>query len=205
MVTRRGLLGAMAVVPALALPTLPAMASTGGLTAALAAWKRADREAARFREAVFEPAHAAWRARINAIPHVGSEFTDITGLKYPVSTREEWAVRMARKELASKKTWHPDDHDYRDYCQKIADGADWRASEEKRITATCGINPLWERMEALDEATAEALDSAFNTPSASLHELHEKMEMIADRDGFDVGDWTQAIMADVRRLAGKGC
>lgn len=196
--TRRGILGAMAVVPALGLVAMPAAATSGAIVSHDPQWPKLVAD--------FRTKYAAWFATIDLDEDASGAFHDACA-SLPAKPVEPGAPSKGR--VLDKTV-----RELRDECDTPEHQAAWAVYKQDLAAWQIQHDTLRDQIvgpaKAAYERAFEIRSDALNTLMAyrvtNLGDLGEKIEIIrADYDGCDIPrEYVADILADVRHLAAEG-
>lgn len=197
---RRSLLAAALTAPVVIAAPAVAAAPIGdsGLARCIAAYRAISKAAADYDDQVYDPAHKAWTAATDAVPHYTT-----------VSTWEAWDGRQMHlssncrttlTELAAqrRKGWFAND-DYGRCMAELADAVDRREAEIARIRSDARIDEIVAKCDENGDRKFEALGVVIECPVRTTADLIAKIEFLeAENEG--VID-NAMLLADLRRIA----
>ena len=212
--SRRSLLQGSTGIAALAATVGVAPAAQGsgtprGLSAPMqalvTAYQAAERRADHYSATVAEPARAAYRKAIAAIPHVEtSAYSSTEGRLAKLSTESEQSVTSARALLRLNLSAPESPGTYLAAARELIQGADWRNAECDRLLSAHAIKAVNAREDELGEAAWTRRWEVIEHPSSCLADLSAKLTAINRTDAWNCEDAQAAIVADVERLATGG-
>jgi hypothetical protein len=167
----------------------------------LASYRAAYADMTAYEVSTYLPAKTLLDEALAAVPPVVIPYKDDAGFDHELRSDDRRSVSHARRVTGDADEWEHEPAGRRDPCRELMDGIEHRDARLAQIQANSDIEPMFQRMTDLEDETERTIDAAIATPICSVSELHEKMELIAERGGFDVTAWTDALMSDIRRLA----
>ncbi len=204
--TRRAMMGALAIAPLAVSASASAApqshrAAAGAIAAAIAHYHQAEAALQTFDRDVHTPAVEGYLRARDAIPHVRIK-------KPTLGTQEDWwstddsgDIRIAREEIRRRGTTDPFDVAIVAGCRELISAADVREAENQRLYAAYAVEEHGLRLDALAEASCEALDALEAARPATIAEFAEKLAVLHSAQRLDLEDAQAAIVADARRLA----
>jgi hypothetical protein len=174
-----------------------------GLAHAIEAVATAEQASARYQETVYEPVRRRYLAAREAVPHTVLAPTPGSGVSpsfWATDSREGMAVAKAITNTYPRTSTRPDVVQARRLL-----AADHRRS--RRIQAkskTTGFAECFDETNRLCEAVVDAENAVSAYPAASLADIEAKMAFIVKRDMEPNGGMMEHMLADARRLLGKG-
>jgi hypothetical protein len=151
---------------------------------------------------VYNPAKTLLDQALAAVPAVVIPYKDGAGFDHELRSDDERSVSLARRVTGDADEWENEPAGRREPCRELIDGIEQRNDRIAQIRAETDIDRVFDRLTALEDETERTLDAAIVTPTHSISQILEKMELIAERESFDIAEWTNVLMSDVRRLAG---
>lgn len=218
--TRRQLLSA-APLTAVAL-AIPATAAATSIPADRTQWEAALatlRQAKAHDDAYVPGWWELWnkcKAACDRVPHFAVRPAPYSGRHEPVTTADDWLVRMARYEVQQKaegKVWHdpkvPGVVEHFEWQRDLAQAADERDAAIQRLRASFNMDDADEKAEQLGEAVAEAQRVLMATPAPDLAALRWKLDYaLADDSTESTPAWSMdfiaQMLADIARLLPEG-
>jgi hypothetical protein len=203
-VSRRSILAGIPFVAAFAAGTAPAMAHTSPdpAFARLVEICRHARDCAdAFNRDVFSPAHDAWQAAIDTVPHYITQRSFETvgiGARH-MSTARDFDVRVANDYL--RKPYLSAGDDFADCVAELAEAVEKRNERLWSLKRQYRITELEAEHDRLWSAWAEAVDAVEKHPVHSVGDLLTKIELAADDDERITS--TTGLIADLRRILGR--
>ncbi|AHE55519.1 hypothetical protein [Sphingomonas sanxanigenens] len=212
--TRRAVLGAIALAPAAALPAAATTARASGWAKILAAYRKAEADRKSFERDIYKPALRAYDRDVAAIPHHTMAY-DAMGGRCILSTRDAADVKFARSfsaplddgrspDSASVRKGLRLNESWRDDMLTFVAQADLRDAKRHAFHERHGLDAIDAQSGVLCDTECEALEAAILHPVTTIAELNEKMAIINETEGFELGFTAQAITADIARLAAAG-
>ncbi|AHE52816.1 hypothetical protein NX02_05385 [Sphingomonas sanxanigenens DSM 19645 = NX02] len=209
--TRRAVLGAIALAPVAAIPAATATVPSSRWTELLATYRKAEATRKAFDRDVYMPAFNAYQREADALPHHTMTYDAMGGRRMlttqnpgdvqfarsfagPRSDGQSPDTRSVRRGLQLNDTWHTD-------MLAFVAAADQREAERQSLHDRHGIDKLDERGSDLTDAECEALEAAIMHPVNTITELNEKIGIINETEGFELGFTAKAVTADIARLA----
>lgn len=216
--SRRALLKAAPLATAaLAIPAFAAATTIptdrSAWNSALAAYHRVRAEDAAF-SARYMPIWDRCKASCDRVPHVALRPDPYSGRKDPVTTADEWLVRMARYEVKRLDSGKmridanvPGVQEHYDLKRELARAADERDAARQRIRDRFGMDDMDDQSDRLGDRLARAEEALMDTPAPDLAALRFKLDHLLepDSDG-STACWSRAYVAqtvaDYQRLLG---
>jgi len=213
--TRRGILGAMAALPALAGSGVAAAAapiSQSGvspeLTQAIAYYRRASAFSDDYHRSVHGPACESWRAAVARIPHAEtkSSFENVKGDRITLTTADEASVACSRSmlDIAAEGGLTGVDADYITTLREQVAAADSRDAERDRLRSLYRVDATGRRGDRIGGIALSAISKAVAIPARNAADLAVKIAFIAEVEWWDDRETQDAISDDARRLAKEG-
>lgn len=215
--SRRAALTGIALAGAVIAPAaIAGLPSATGLSRA--AWDRAfavmqrAKAASDAEDARHEPIWQAYRAAVDAVPHISLGRDPYTGSREPLTTDNHWAVRDARRmvqEMAEGRRKHdpyPDLMAHEKLQRELAAAADARDAEIERIDKRLGYSQADDKRQAACDAWLDAEAVLFDMPAPDGPALLWKLEAtwLGDEEAGYCKDRVSGILADARRLLSQG-
>ena len=200
-VTRRSVMGAIALAPMAGVAIAPAAGATD-FDRVLAAYRKAREECLRYESDVLNPAIRRYDALATAIPHTTVEWTGWMGTE-TWSTADPKRVRDAHYYLRpSPLPFDPAGAPYKEACETLV-AADGR--RKRRLDAAKRVSGA-EAAEAAHTDLEKAEDAASKIvalhPVDTAADLVRKVAVVAASAWWDVDEVRDSLAADAKRLGG---
>ncbi len=201
---RRSVLQAGAVaalMPAVPVMALSALPSSAGIDDAIARFREAEASSNAWHAAVFDPAHAAYEAAWEALPHYTTKasFVSRDGSVIHMSTTCDTAKAVV--DSFRERGWKFADDDYGRCSAEIAEAFDHRTVRRDELLAE---HRIWELNAESDRQTdmkVAALYAVEIYPVQSLVDMIKKIELL---NSEELNEYLHQdiVLADVKRIAG---
>ena len=205
---RRGLLGAMALAPAMAMPlaAAPAQAIHPDLQAAIARHHAVKAEMEAFSNDVYEPTRSAWRAAVDAVPYreCTRTFLNYAAERRTYTTADETQILAARRFVRGLKRCDDSLLEFRDASVELIELVDQREAELTALRSRFGIDDLFQQVTALEQATDDAFDEIVDFPASCIPDLMAKIAALEGAGWFIGEPAGRCIANDVKRIAKGG-
>ena len=160
--------------------------------------------ARKYHDEVFWPAHEAWQAECEKIPHVTLEPDPYSGKTHPLSTAnfadvldaKGWVLAGTRVDPIPSLVAHAK------LMHRLYDASQQREHAKRRLSALLRVDEYFHRHEDMESAASELFNELIESPAPDQAALAWKLERLwGDEPGAGYcEEWTQAIVADSRRL-----
>ena len=207
--SRRNVMRALAIVPAVIAAPAVASAAIGRTTGispamakAIAGYHNAVATQNEWETQVYLPTWKACEAAVAAIPHLTTQqgFETNAGFRTTHLSTDK-AADVAVANIFSKipvNQRYDDDQDRA--CAELLEKLEWRKAEEARIHKAHNMDALDEEQDRLEQLSYRAMSAVEDFPVATLADLNAKVQFIGETEGRIEPD---ALLADLRRIAGE--
>lgn len=200
--TRRAILGGAILAIGGAAIAAPAKQETGvspKLLRLIDAANETDRRSAEYHAAVYEPVRAKWLSAVKALPVTTADYANISGGRTVLSNRDRFAAESADRLAAIFDR----NSEAGRAARTVKAATAWRDRAAARLREHYGIDAIVRRANELGDEAVTALDAVASFPSQTIAELARKIDCMEPRGWLDDEDARVAIIADIRRLAGR--
>lgn len=200
-ITRRSVMGAMALAPMAGVAIAPAAAATD-FDRVLTAYHKAKAECLRYEADVLNPVSARCEAIVGAIPHATVEWTGWMGT-------ETWSTAN-RKHLAEARYYLqpsalPFDASaapYKAACEKLIAADEVRCRHVEAARLSTGIDAVEAAHTPLEQAWDKASKAVALYPVKAAADLVRKLAVVAESGWWDADEVRDSLADDAKRLGG---
>ena len=198
-ISRRGLLGAVALAPAIIAAPVSAAARTD-LPTMIARWRLAEK-ACDVASDAHQAALDAWHAASAATPHYTTRRSYLgNGGVTHMSTADRFQPQSAQTmiEMWAGKEWA--DEACLETCRELIEAHDIRQAEIGRLKIAHGVQAACDEEERLAEISGDLMWAIFEYPVSVPDDLLIKLAFMTETGHFGDTDVTIAVGDDIRRV-----
>lgn len=200
--TRRAMLGGAIAAMAATAALVPTAGGAEGVSPELARLLEASRQADRTSdeyEAQFQIVRTKWLAACDDLPTHSASYENVVGGRHTLTSDDATAYAVARRMATLTETTEAGKAG-----RAIVGAFEAREAKKAKLAKAFGVDAMVTRSNQLSDASVDAIDAIAEFKVRSNADLEAKLSRLMEAAYLDYEDTRVALLADVRRLAGKG-